>query len=114
MKAIAKRIVILIIYVIVRLFVTVIRDISIILMHKSYIFCYCFLQAILEQELRPYFDGKWKGLGDPHLSSYGIQLFIVIFFFAFLTIVYHLFTFLASLKKICVWELLGTNVLKQL
>jgi len=31
-----------------------------------------FLQAILEQELRPYFDGKWKGLGDPHLSSYGI------------------------------------------
>ncbi|KAJ7377649.1 Forkhead box protein P4 [Desmophyllum pertusum] len=28
-------------------------------------------QAILEQELRPYFDGKWKGLGDPHLSSYG-------------------------------------------
>lgn len=31
------------------------------------------LQAILEQELRPYFDGKWKGLGDPHLSSYGID-----------------------------------------
>lgn len=32
---------------------------------------FLFLQAILEQELRPYFDGKWKGLGDPHLSSYG-------------------------------------------
>lgn len=28
-------------------------------------------QAILEQELRPYFDGKWKGLGDPHLSNFG-------------------------------------------
>ena len=28
-------------------------------------------QAILEQELRPYFDGKWKGLADPHLSGYG-------------------------------------------
>lgn len=34
---------------------------------------FLFLQAILEQELRPYFDGKWKGLGDPHLSSYGTQ-----------------------------------------
>ncbi|XP_068714899.1 uncharacterized protein [Montipora capricornis] len=26
-------------------------------------------QAILEQELRPYFDGKWKGLGDPHFGG---------------------------------------------
>lgn len=28
-------------------------------------------QAILEQELRPYFDGKWKGLGDPHFGARG-------------------------------------------
>ena len=33
------------------------------------------LQAILEQELRPYFDGKWKGLGDPHLSNFGNKFY---------------------------------------
>ncbi|XP_032219751.2 uncharacterized protein LOC5519051 isoform X2 [Nematostella vectensis] len=28
-------------------------------------------QAILEQELRPYYDGKWKGLADTPLTAFG-------------------------------------------
>ena len=62
------------VHVIVWLTVTVIRDIRNVLIKT--LFLLLFLQAILEQELRPYFDGKWKGLGDPHLSSYGIHFLI--------------------------------------
>ena len=42
-------------------------------------------QAILEQELRPYFDGKWKGLGDPHLTNFGkfcLILSLILYFYA--------------------------------